>query len=120
MEFEDISDAYAVIEMYDYGSIDERKYLEACAYALEHYRKKYGKDDFRFRELFALIQSEGWEGTFEVRALVHTEAIGCFYSTISECDKHKTAIELKFLKGNKCQHCSYLEGIKEKWDKKDG
>jgi len=117
MKFDDIGQAYAVIEMHEYGSVDRRMYLEACAYALEHYRKKYGKDDFRFRELFGHMQGDEWKNTFEVRALVHTEVIGCPHSEILECNKHKTEIELELLKGRKCQHCRYLEGVKEKWEK---
>jgi len=114
----DIGLAYGVIMMYDTGTIDQRRYLEACAFILKHFRIKYGKDDYRFHELFAHMQDDNWESTFEVRCLVHCEDIGCPHSEISECDKYKTEIEIKLLKGRKCQHCSYLEGIKEKWENK--
>ena len=118
MRFENISDAYAITEIYDYGSANQRIYREACNYALEHFRKKYGKDSFWFRELFAYMQHYGWEGTFEIRSLIHAEVVDCPHDTIVECDKHKTVFELKPLKGKKCQHCRYIEGVKEKWDKK--
>lgn len=118
MKFENISDAYAIIEMYEYGSLSQREYLEACNYALEYFRKKYGKDSFWFRETFAHMQGDDWESTFEVRSLLHAEVIGCPHKTIAECDEHKSEIALKILKGKKCQHCRYIEGVKEKWMEK--
>ena len=118
MQFENISDAYAIIEIYDYGSLSQREYLEACKYALDYFEKKYGKDSFWFRELFGHMQGDTWENTFEIRSLIHAEDIGCPHNSIAECDKHKTEFEFKLLKGKKCQHCRYIEGVKEKWDKK--
>jgi hypothetical protein len=112
-----IDEAYSLVEFYEYGSIDQRIYLEACAYALKFYEKKYGKDDFRFRELFAHMQGDDWENTFKVRALLHTEVIGCPHKTIAECDKHNNGIYSIF-KGKKCQHCNYLEGIEDEWKRK--
>lgn len=119
MKFDNISDAYAIIEIYDFGSANQRLYREACNYALEHFRKKYGKDSFWFRELFACMQNDGWEGTFEIRSLLHAEVIGCPHNTIAECDKHKSESAWKILKGKKCQHCRYIEGVKEKWEEKE-
>jgi len=119
MKIENLSDAYTIIELHEYGTVDQRKYLEACRYTLDYFRKKYGKDSFWFRELFAHMQGDNWENTFEVRSLVHAEIIGCMHKTIAECDKYKSEIELKHLKGRKCQHCRYIEGVKEKWDEKD-
>lgn len=118
MKFDNISDAYAIIEIYDFGSANQRLYREACNYALGYFEKEYGKDSFWFRELFAYMQHDGWEGTFEIRSLLHAEVIGCPHETIAECDKHKSEFALKHLKGKKCQHCSYIEGVKEKWKKK--
>ena len=113
-----IDDAYTLIEFYELGSIPQRDYLKACSYALDYFEKKYGKDSFWFREVFAHMQGDDWESTFEIRSLVHAEVVGCPHDTIVECDKHKTEFELKPLKGKKCQHCRYIEGVKEKWDKR--
>jgi len=115
---ETISDIYMIVEAYELGSLTQREYLKACKDALEYFKKKYGKDDFRFRELFAHMQGDDWENTFVIRCLVHAETIGCPHATIEQCDKYKNEVELKFLKGRKCQHCSYLEGVKERWEEK--
>lgn len=123
-----IGDVYAVIEMYEYGSVDQKLYLEACAWVLKYYEQKYGKDDFRHQELFGHMQGDDWESTFPVRCLIHCEVIGCPHTTQEECEKGKTNIEVYAedkcekeypdWKRRKCQHCSYLEGVKEKWEKK--
>jgi len=110
LKFDNISDSYAVIECYELGSVDQRTYLEACRYALEYFRKKYGKDSFWFRELFAHMQGDTWENTFEVRCLLYAEVIGCPHD---DCGQYKILSSLK-----KCQHCSYIEGVKEKWNGK--
>lgn len=107
MEFDNISDAYAVVECYEYGSVSQRIYLEASRYALEYFRKKYGKDSFWFRELFAHMQSNEWENTFKVRCLLHAEVLGCPHK---DCEKATYFM--------KCQHCRYIEGIKEEWQEK--
>lgn len=113
-----ISDAYVLIEFYEMGSVGHREYLMACKYALEHFRKKYGKNSFWFRELFGQMQEEDWECSYAVRCLVHAEVIGCPHETIAECDKQKSKIEDKYLKGKPCQHCGYIEGVKDKWEER--
>ena len=118
MEFKTISDAYAIVEMYEYGSVSQEQYLEACAFALKYFEKKYGKDDFRHRELFAHMQSDDWESSFKVRWLLHAEEIGCPHKNVAECDKYKSEIELEVFKGKKCQHCRYIEELKENWESK--
>jgi len=110
LEFDNLSDAYAIVEIYECGSVDQRTYHEACRYALEYFRKKYGKNSFWFRELFACMQSNEWENTFEIRCLIHAEVIGCPHD---DCGKYK---EMSLLK--KCQHCSYIEGVERKWKMK--
>ena len=115
---ENISDAYAIVELYEYGTVDQRKYLEACRFASDYFEEKYGKDSFWFRELFAHMQSDEWESTFKVRCLLHAEVIGCPHDTIAECDKHKSMVELKLFKGKKCQHCRYIEGVEREWKEK--
>lgn len=115
-----IDDAYTLIECYEYGSIPERDYLKACAWALKYFEKKYGKDSFWFRELFAHMQGDDWENSFRARSLVHAETIGVPHKSIAECDKHKFDWQVEILKGKKCQHCSYIEGIKDSWKAKTG
>lgn len=122
--------AYCVIEMYDYGTIDKQMYKEAVQYIYEEAKKKYGKDDYRCRELFSLMfGDEGWELTFEIRSLCHCIDLECPHTTQEQCEKSRTVFEAhaedecekkypNWIRG-KCSHCSYLEGIKEKWDKKD-
>ena len=114
-----ISDAYTLIEFYELGSIPQRDYFKACKFALEHFRKKYGKDSFWFRELFAHMQSDDWENSFKVRSLVHAETIGCPHKTVTECDKYKNDMQLEVLAGKKCQHCGYIEGVEETWKEED-
>jgi len=114
----ELSDAYAIVEFFELGSLTDREYRKACKTALEYFRKKYGKDDFRFREIFACKQDNNYENTFKVRCLIHCELIGCPHSTLLECEKYMSEIELQHLKGKQCQHCSYLEGVKEHWEEK--
>jgi len=117
MKFKSINEAYAIVEVYEYGSVEQSLYLEAASYALKYFEAKYGKDDYRFRELFAHMQGDDWESTFVVRCLLHSESIGCPHSSIEECDKQNTGV-YSVLKGKKCQHCTYLEGVEDKWKEK--
>lgn len=126
--FKDLDMAYCVVEIYDYGSIDKRMYRNACKYVLAETIKKFGDADYRVRELHALMFKDGWEGTFEMRCLIHAIVVGCPHTTQEQCEKARTVIEAyaedKCEKENpnwkrgKCSHCHYLEGIKEKWEKK--
>lgn len=130
-QFKDLEMAYFVIENYDYGTIDRQMYREAVQFFLKEIEKKFGKDDFRFRELFSLtFKDSNWEQTFEIRSLCHAILLECPHTTQEQCEKGRTlfesAAEEKCRKDypdwkfRKCNHCSYLEGIKEKWEKKDG
>lgn len=128
--FENMDMAYSVIELYDYGQVDKRMYRNAVKYMLEETKKKYGSNDYRFRELFALSHKDGWEGTFEVRALCHAITLECPHTKQEDCERARTPLEevgeqaceknktLNYKRG-KCSHCRFLESIKEKWDKKD-
>jgi hypothetical protein len=119
MEFKNISEIYAVIECYEMGSLDQTTYLQAAAALLKLFEKKYTKEDWRYRELFAHMQGDSWESTFEVRVLAHMEQIGCLHSSLAECDKHKMVYEKEppFDK-EPCQHCRMFVLHKEEWEKK--
>lgn len=122
--FKNIGDAYAIIEFYEMGSCTLDQFKMACKYALNHFEKKYGKNDFRYRHLFAHMQGDYWTDTFEIRNLVHAESIGCMHSSIDECNKYKTEIDKEceisvYGKLNHpCQHCRTLQFRKEEWEKK--
>jgi hypothetical protein len=131
--FKDIGMAYAIIEMYDYGSVDKRTYRNAVKFILEETKKKYGTDDYRYRELFALSHrgQDNWEGTFDVRALCHAISLNCPHTQQKDCERSRTPFEeageqaceqdkknLPNYKRGKCSHCRHLERIKEKWEKK--
>ena len=128
--FQNIDMAYCVIEMFDFGSVDRRTYRNAVKYILEQVKEKYGIEDYRFRELFALSHGRtDWEGTFDVRALCHAIALECPHTKQEDCEKSRTPLEengeqacernkeLNYKRG-KCSHCRHLEGIKEKWKSK--
>ena len=126
--FKSIEQAYCVVEMYDYGSIDGRMYRNACRYVFDQIKKKFGESDYRVREMFALMQKDGWEGTFEMRCLIHAISVNCPHTNQEDCEKARTSIEAyvenKLEKENsnwkrsKCSHCGYLERIERKWNKK--
>ena len=122
-EYKNISDAYAILEMYEMGSVDQQEYLRACSFVLKLFEKKYGKDDFRYRELFAQMQGDDWTNSFTARYLAHAELIGCFHKTLEECEKHMAEWELQMFKGKQCQHCRLLTALltahKEEYERKD-
>ena len=122
MDFKTVSGAYGVIMIHDGVGchISEHIYHEACQFMLEHFRRKYGKDSFWFREMFEQINSDNeHESRFRIRCLVHARSLGCMHETVAKCDEYKNSIEEKWLVEKQCQHCSYVEGIKEKWEEKD-
>ena len=130
LTFQDLDQAYCVIENFDFGTIDRRMYQNAVKYFLKYCKENFGTNDYRYRELFALIHKDGWEGTFDVRALTHAISLGCPHTEQLQCEKSRTPLEehgeqacekdpeLHYKRGC-CSHCRHLERIKEKWEKKD-
>jgi len=129
--FSDLDQAYCVIENFDFGTIERPTFKKAVNYILKYCKDNFGTDDYRYRELFALIHKDGWEGTFDVRALCHAISLGCPHTEQKDCERSRTPLEehgeqacerdkenLPDYKRGKCSHCRHLEGIKEKWEKK--
>ena len=102
------------------GGVDREVFNKAVFWLLNYLETKYSKDDYRFHEVFAQIQGDEILDTFPIRCIAHAEELGCPHASVEECDKHKDSIETRILTGRKCQHCSMLEGYKEKWDMKLG
>lgn len=125
--FKSIEQAYCVVEMYDYGTVDRRMYRNACRYVFDIIKKQFGESDYRVREMFALMQKEDWEGTFEMRCLIHAISVNCPHTNQEDCEKARTNIEAYVenecerkhsdWKRSKCSHCGYLERIEKKWSK---
>jgi hypothetical protein len=105
--FKKIADVYEILRVTDcYSSLPKEIINLATKFTLKFYLEKYGKDDYRYREIFALSQaSDFWENVESFRALVHSEVIGSPHGVI----------ELKSTFDH-CTHCEYLCRLYKKWN----